>query len=117
MRKENISKIIDDNIISKSIKDGLTFDSIILDLSKRRDSIFKIIKSDKYKECEDVIKIDPEIFEVKFRYVIYFIQISTSRINDLKWVLKNKDRLSEKYNDSKIFGLLKLKSKLENETH
>jgi hypothetical protein len=116
LKKENIYKIIDDIFILKSINDGVGFDYIISELYKRRESIFKIIESEKYKNYKDLTKLDPDSFENKIRYVIYFVQISTSRIEGLKWALKNKDKLSLKYSDIKIFGLLRLKSKLENET-
>jgi hypothetical protein len=115
MKRESISNIID-GIISKSIKDGLDFEYIISDLSKRRESIFNIIKNKEYISYESILEIEPIDFEVKYRYVIYFVQISSCRIKDLNWAILNRDKLSM-YNNKKIFDLLKLKSKLRNETH
>jgi len=114
MKKFNVSNIIDKYIIEKALLSGKSFLSINKELHNRIETLFNTVK-DEYESIENLLKIDVESKSVRDQYVFYFIKHSIKRISDVHWMFYNKIKLN-RYTDSQIFGLIKLKDKLKNES-
>lgn len=112
MNIEQVGSIIDKTIIEKGLNDGKSFLYINSELYKRADIIFNIIK-DEYKSMYNLLKSDITNKSVKEKYVFFFIKYTAKRVNDIHWIINKKDEL-KRYNNIELFGLLKLKDKLEN---
>jgi DNA-binding transcriptional regulator YhcF (GntR family) len=114
MNQEQISNIIDKNIIEKSLNNGDSLYSINKELHKRIYAIFRIVEGE-YKTLDRFLKIDITNKSSREKYAYFFIKHSNKRINDMNWIFDKKDTL-KRYNNIQLFGLLKLKEKLKSES-
>ena len=116
MGESDVSNVIDKYIIEKGLLSGESFFSISKVLEKEIEVLFNVVKID-YENIGKFLSINIENKPSKDKYVFYFINHAIRRISDINWVFysKDKDRLS-RYSDIQIFGLVKLKDKLKNES-
>lgn len=114
MKQDQISNIIDRTIIEKGLNNGDSLLSINKELHKRVYIIFNIVQ-DEYKTLDKFLKVDVANKSAKEKYVYFFIKHAAKRINDIHWMFDKKEIL-KRYTDKELFGLLKLKEKLKNES-
>lgn len=121
-KKESILKLIDTKIIKQINSDDLSFIEIIQDLEEKINR-FGIIMSSNYdretidnailifNRKQDIVNIEPKAL----RYNVCFRGHCINRINDIKWIIKNRYKFN-KYDNIKVYNLILLKNKLkENE--
>ena len=120
MRKESIMEMIDKRII-ESYVNGFTSLSIIEDIATRVANMSRVIKDEGF-DVEDFIDLEFEELESEYfqkeklpktrvKYTIFYIKHSKKRIDDIIW-LDSKKKLFQKFSNSQIFKLIKLKEKL-----
>lgn len=114
MKESDVSNVVDKYIIEKGLSSGASFLSINKELHKKIEVMFNIVKND-YNNISEFLNIDIDNKSTKDKYAFYFIKHSIRRISDIHWMFYNKGKLS-RYTDSQIFGLIKLKDKLKNES-
>jgi len=120
MRKESIMEMIDKRII-ESYVNGFTSLSIIEDIATRVANMSRVIKDEGF-DVDDFIDLEFEELEsedfqkeklpkTRVKYTIFYIKHSKKRIDDIIW-LDSKKKLFQKFSNSQIFKLIKLKEKL-----
>lgn len=114
MQQEKVSNIIDKTIIEKGLNNGDSLLSINRELHKRVYIIFNIVQ-DEYQTLDRFLKVDITNKSVKEKYAYFFIKHAAKRINDIHWMFDKKEVL-KKYNNIQLFGLVKLKERLQNES-
>jgi hypothetical protein len=120
MRKESIMEMIDKRII-ESYVNGFTSLSIIEDIATRVANMSRVIKDEGF-DIDNFIDLEFEELEsedfqkeklpkTRVKYTIFYIKHSKKRIDDIIW-LDSKKKLFQKFSNSQIFKLIKLKEKL-----
>lgn len=106
-----VANLLDNNIIKKLSEVGLL--DIIDDLSERVIKFSGIIERDFKGVKVDAIQVDDfdKIESSKLKYYISYVYHCNKRIDDVKWILKNRGRF-EKMKNLQVFNLLKLKERL-----
>jgi len=111
MSPERILEMVDRTII-QSFKEGNVICDIQSQLNTRRYNFLKVLLKDETVDIEKLMSDDwGNLPSSRVKYGVYYIKNCNKRIEDLDWILLNKDRFPNK-NESQIFGLLKLKDKL-----
>lgn len=108
MKKESIERAIDNRIIAE-----LSSGKSIIDV------YYKLCENiDKFSQREEFMEVSKEYlesnwdsFNIKTRYISYYVIFSKKRKSELMWFIINKNRF-KKISDLKLFSLLKLKNKL-----
>jgi hypothetical protein len=120
MRKESIMEMIDKRII-ESYVNGFTSLSIIEDIATRVANMSRVIKDEGF-DVDDFIDLEFEELEsedfqkeklpkTRVKYTIFYIKHSKKRIDDIIW-LDSKKKSFQRFSNSQIFKLIKLKEKL-----
>ena len=120
MRKESIMEMIDKRII-ESYVNGFTSLSIIEDIATRVANMSRVIKDEGF-DVDDFIDLEFEELEsedfqkeklpkTRVKYTIFYIKHSKKRIDDIIW-LDSKKESFQRFSNSQIFKLIKLKEKL-----
>lgn len=98
-----------DKKIHQALSDGESFQFVIDDL---KDGISRFSsRSGFIKVSKRYIINNWKLIEVKKRYTTYYVIHSTRRLNDIEWIVKNKDKFN--LDNAKLFNLIKLKDKLK----
>lgn len=110
MKYESVKKLIDKNILDKLTEINIL--DLSEDLSNRISKFKSIIKKDYDIDYEpSILEKVEEVEQSRLRYNLYYIKHCDIRINDFKWMIKNRLKFS-KYNNKQIFNLILLKEKL-----
>ena len=111
MSPEKILQMVDRTIV-QSFKDGSEINDIKTQLNVRSSNFLRVLLKDETINIGEIMSTDWEnITSSRIKYGVYYIKNCNKRIEDLDWILSNKDRFPNK-NETQIFGLLKLKDKL-----
>lgn len=117
MKSIDIRNLIDGLILkhlyqNKSKDDDL--ESLTKDLDYRYKTIFKAAEKD-YKTIDNLLSTNIDDIKFNLKYVFYYVYHCKQRIEDLNWMIRNKEKFNYTY--IKMFKLIKLKDKLKkNET-
>jgi predicted site-specific integrase-resolvase len=111
MSPERILEMVDRTII-QSFKEGNVISDIQSQLNTRRSNFLRVLLKDETINVEKIMSTDwVDLPSSKIKYGVYYIKNCNKRIEDLDWILLNKERFPNK-NYSQIFSLLKLRDKL-----
>jgi len=112
MKHTVIENHIDSKIISR-ISDGLTLKQTLDFISE---NIEKFSKKENYvdKFDREYILKNWNCLELTKKYTTYYVIWSKKRLNDLIWLIENRDKF-DKLDDSKLFKLLKFKESLKHQ--
>jgi len=111
MSPEKILRMVD-RTITQSFKGGENIDDIKSQLRTRSVNFMKVLLKDKTIDVDEVMSTDWEnLTSSRIKYGVYYIKNCSKRIDDLDWVLTNKNKFGGR-NEEQIFGLIKLKDKL-----
>lgn len=113
MRKESIAFLID-KTINQSYMDGFSHSSVIAILNTKMTNLRSVLVKEKPDiKIEDLMDVEDwdSISPVRAKYTVFYVQHSTKRIEDIRWIEKNKCKFN-KLSNSQIFNLIKLKEKL-----
>lgn len=116
IKKENIIKIIDKNIIERIVEASLT--EVIESLEDRISKFTTIICRDNPGiVLDDYMEVDIDTIEgSRLRYNVCQIIHCGKRIEDIKWMIRTRATFP-KFNNRQVFNLILLKEKLQkNET-
>jgi hypothetical protein len=108
MKHKKIEEHIDNSILKK-LGNGSTLNEVndyftsVCNKFKTRDSYLSVSKNELLAKWDS--------FEIKSKYITYYVMHVSKRINDIYWIIENKDRLP-KFNDAKLFKLIKFKEEL-----
>jgi hypothetical protein len=116
MNKDSIIRIIDQSSIKRIKDDNIDISDLIKDLKTRSNNIFKVLTNEKLNADPKILSIresDIENMNLSKRviYAYYYINQAAKRINDLKWILLNKDKF-DRYSDIQLYNLIIFKDKL-----
>lgn len=124
MKKENIVEMIDKRII-QSFVDGNSYQVVLDELNTRAKNMIDVIESQKldlnklldieFDQLSAADFSDEKISVTRIKYTTFYIKHSLKRIEDLKWVEKNKP-LFPHLSKSQVFKLLKFKEKLQEDS-
>lgn len=110
MKYESVKKLIDKNILDKLTTTSLL--DLIDDLKGRIEKFKTIIKRDFDIEFDSVSNSNIDDFEQsRLRYHLYYIKHCTLRIDNFKWIIRNRLKF-HKWTTRQVFNLLILKEKL-----
>ncbi len=113
MNKESINEMVDRKII-ESFSNGFALYSIRTELETKINNFTKVFEKDN-TDIKPLMNLDfNELGPARTRYGITYIKQCQKRIQDLKWIEKNKSKFRHLSN-SQIFRLIKLKDKLSKE--
>lgn len=113
MRKESINDMVDRRII-ESLQMGSSIALIRLEIGTKIHNFQKVFEKDN-TDVSSLMKLDfNELGPAKTRYGITYIKHSLKRIEDLRWIEKNKLKFRN-FSNSQIFRLLQLRDKLSKE--
>ena len=111
MSPEKILQMVDRTII-QSFKGGKNIIDIKDQLKTRCGNFMKVLLKDETINIDEVMITEWEkLSSSRIKYGVFYIKNCNKRIDDLDWVLTNKDRFTGR-NEEQIFGLIKLKDKL-----
>jgi len=114
MRKDQI-EIFVDNSISKAYLEGRSSLEVIEFLKIKMANIRNVfIAQNPLIDIDNLIKSNDweNISNVRAKYTATYINHSYKRINDIKWMLDNKNKFRD-YKEGKMFNLIKFKDKLK----
>lgn len=110
MKYESVKRLIDKNILDKLSE--VTLLDLIDDLKARVEKFKMIIKRDYDIDFESTIGSNIDDFEQsRLRYNLYYIEHCTIRIDNFKWIIRNRLKF-HKWTSKQVFNLLLLKEKL-----
>lgn len=116
MSPEKILRMVD-RTITQSFNDGSNIDDIKSHLNLRSSNFLKVLLKDETINIDEIMATDWENFtSSRIKYGVFYIKNCNKRIDDLDWIVMNKDKFPNK-NESQIFGLLKLKDKLSQQSN
>ena len=112
MTRESIKNLINKRV-ETSLGEGLDIDTIISVLNDRIIKFISIIKKDSLYDVNRLLVCsDPDsITPTRIRYLVFYVNESNKCINELNWMIANKNRFPN-LNNYKLFKLLLLKDKL-----
>ena len=108
MKHTRVSTHIDDKIL-ENLSTGVPFDKVISEIEARcetfkaRDSYLPIPIGELLHNWKYI--------ESRSRYISFYVAHSAKRIEDLNWLVANKERFPD-LNNSKLFRLIKFKEEL-----
>jgi len=114
MRKDQI-EIFVDNSISKAYLEGRSSLEVIEFLKIKMANIRNVfIAQNPLIDIDNLIKSNDweNISNARAKYTATYINHSYKRINDIKWMLDNKNKFRD-YKEGKMFNLIKFKDKLK----
>lgn len=110
MTIEQILKMVD-RCISQSFEKGNNITDIQIELETKKVKFKSILDRDMCN-VEEILSADwDDIKSSKARYGSFYIRNCSKRIEDLDWIIKNKNKFN-RYSYSEIFQLIKFKEKL-----
>jgi hypothetical protein len=117
---KNVAKKYVRNSISEHLKKDLSPDSIIEDLNLRCNNMIKSIE----KRDDDLNMFsnlflglespDSKRIEKRIKYMFFYISNAKKQIENLKWIIKNKEKFKH-LDNYKLYKLSLLKEKLSKE--
>jgi hypothetical protein len=111
MRKETIKNNITTNIL-KNLDEGQDIDDIKKELFVKIHKFVRIISSDPEINVYELLTHDPDtIGAVRTRCQVIYINECNRYINDLSWIIQNKNKFPKLSNYS-LFKLILLKERL-----
>jgi predicted acetyltransferase len=121
MKRQVVENIID-RMITKSLTDHSNILETIYDLKNRSNNLFKTLERDNIDIdsflptiiSENEGEIERLNISKKTVYILYYVDHTSKRIEDLKWMIEKSDKF-KKYNNIQLFNLLKFKNKISKE--
>lgn len=112
IKKENITKLIDKSILDKIVEASLM--EVIGALQERIDKFSIIVCRDNPNiTLSDYDYVDIDLIDgSRLRYNICQLRHCNKRIDDIKWIIKIRDKF-EKLDNRQMFNLILLKEKLQ----
>jgi hypothetical protein len=100
---------IDDKILDKLSSKGLTLELVKSDIIS---SIDRFSTRDSFIDVSKFYLLrNWGIIDLKKKYTTYYVIHSLKRLNDINWLIENKDRFPNLC-DSQLFSLLRFKEKI-----
>jgi hypothetical protein len=110
MKKESIERAIDNRIIAE-LSSGKNIIDVYYKLCEKIDNFSQ--KEEFIEVSKEYLESNWDFFNIKTRYISYYVIFSKKRKSELMWFIINKNRFRN-ISDLKLFSFLKLKNKLSN---